>query len=249
MKLRRHQTQLLKHIALYPDFAIGLHTHKVERLAGSIIEKGLLDEKWQITADGKRQLGLEAAAEEQDHAIEQPVQFPGSSSVAQLDSAVNQAEQLRDQQIQQQYGDQFGVYVQEKAEQIDRLQSNLAEALTSERAQLQAISTDSTSLAGRQKAHAQWEQQVARRKTRIAQIALRLDRVGDIEEAAGVYAERKIEELAEHKLRFDEPEPAQEWDKIERRERQAAIPEIERSPSIEEELVQTLTLSRTSENE
>ncbi len=248
MKLRRHQTQLLKHIALYPDFAIGLHTHKVERLAGSLIEKGLLDEKWQITADGKRQLGLEAA-EEQDHAIEQPVQFPGSSSVAQLDSAVNQAEQLRDQQIQQQYGDQFGVYVQEKAEQIDRLQSNLAEALTSERAQLQAISTDSTSLAGRQKAHAQWEQQVARRKTRIAQIALRLDRVGDIEEAAGVYAERKIEELAEHKLRFDEPEPAQEWDKIERRERQAAIPEIERSPSIEEELVQTLTLSRTSENE
>jgi len=76
-----------------------------------------------------------------------------------------------------------------------------------------------------------------------------LDRVGDIEEAAGVYTERKIEELAEHKLRFDEPEPAQEWDKIERRERHAAIPEIERSPSIEEELVQTLTLSRTSENE
>jgi hypothetical protein len=37
-----------------------------------------------------------------------------------------------------------------------------------------------------------------------------LDRVGEIEEAAGVYAERKIEELAEHKLRFDEPELAQE---------------------------------------
>ena len=32
---------------------------------------------------------------------------------------------------------------------------------------------------------------------------LRLDRVGEIEEAAGVYAETKIEELAERKLRFD----------------------------------------------
>jgi hypothetical protein len=50
----------------------------------------------------------------------------GESLVAQLDSAVNQAEQLRDEQVQQQYSDQLGVYVQEKAEQIDRLQSSLA---------------------------------------------------------------------------------------------------------------------------
>jgi hypothetical protein len=40
----------------------------------------------------------------------------------------------------------------------------------------------------------QWEQQVARRTTRIAQGAQRLDRVGEIAEAAGVYAETKIEE-------------------------------------------------------
>jgi hypothetical protein len=63
----------------------------------------------------------------------------GESLIAQLDSAVNQAEQLRDQQVQQQYSDQLGVYVQEKAQQIDRLQSSLAAALTSEQAQLQAI--------------------------------------------------------------------------------------------------------------
>jgi hypothetical protein len=43
---------------------------------------------------------------------------------------------------------------------------------------------------------------------------LRLDRLGEIEEAAGVYAETKIEELAERKLRFDHPELAQQWDKI-----------------------------------
>ena len=78
---------------------------------------------------------------------------------------------------------------------------------------------------------------------------LRLDRVGEIEEAAGVYAETKIEELAERKLRFDKTELAQQWDEIQRRERQAAIPKIEQSWSITEELVQILTLSRTPENE
>jgi hypothetical protein len=52
---------------------------------------------------------------------------------------VNQTEQLRDQQIQQQYSDQLGAYVQEKAQQIDRLHSSLAELLASEQAQLQVI--------------------------------------------------------------------------------------------------------------
>ena len=58
--------------------------------------------------------------------VESPAQGRGESLVAQLDSAVNQAEQLRHQQVQQEYSDQLGVYVQEKAEQIDRLQSSLA---------------------------------------------------------------------------------------------------------------------------
>jgi hypothetical protein len=63
----------------------------------------------------------------------------GESLIAQLDSAVSQAEQLRDQQVKGEYNDQLGIYVQEKAEQIERLQSNLAAVLTSEKAQLQAI--------------------------------------------------------------------------------------------------------------
>jgi hypothetical protein len=171
----------------------------------------------------------------------------GESLVAQLDSAVNQAEQLRDEQVQQEHNDQLGVYVQEKAQQIERLESSLAAALTSEQAQLQAIQQSPPGWTAGKKAKVQWEQQVARRKTRIAQIALRLDRVGEIEEAAGVYAETKIEELAERKLRADRPELAQQWDKIQRRERQTALPKIEQSRSLEEDLVQTLRLSRTPE--
>jgi hypothetical protein len=173
----------------------------------------------------------------------------GESLVAQLDSAVNQAEQLRYQQVQQEYSDQLGAYVQEKAEQIERLQSSLAAALTSEQAQLQAIQQSPPGWTAGKKARVQWEQQVARRKTRIAQLAMRLDRVGEIEEGAGVYAETKIKELAERKLRADRPELAQQWDKIQRRERQNALPKIEQRRSIEEDLVQTLSLARTPENE
>ena len=76
-----------------------------------------------------------------------------------------------------------------------------------------------------------------------------MDRVGEIEEVVCIFAERKIEELAKRKLRFDWPDLAQEWDKIQRRGRQVAIPNIEQSRSITEELVQTLTLIRTPESE
>jgi hypothetical protein len=46
--------------------------------------------------------------------------------------------------------------------------------------------------------------------------------------------------LAERKLRFDQPELAQEWDTIQHRERQAAIPNIEQNRSIEEGLSRPL---------
>jgi hypothetical protein len=36
--------------------------------------------------------------------------------------------------------------------------------------------------------------------------------------------QRKIDELAENKLRLDKPELTLEWDKIQHRERQATIP-------------------------
>ena len=107
---------------------------------------------------------------------------------------------------------------------------------------MQAIQQRAPGWTARKKARAQWEQQVARGEARIAQIALRLDRVAEIEEATGVYAETKIEELAERKLRFDEPELAREWDTVQRREREATIPKIEQSRSLEEELVRTLSL-------
>ena len=114
---------------------------------------------------------------------ERPLEGPlpqgrGESLVAQLDSAVNQAEQLRDQQVQQENSDQFGVYVQEKRGANRPAAIQPSGVLTSEQAQLQAILQRPLGWAAGKKAHAQWEQQVARGKTRIAQLALRLDRVG-----------------------------------------------------------------------
>ena len=121
------------------------------------------------------------------------------------------------------------------------------EALTSEKPHLQAIRQSPPGWTAGKKAHVQWEQQVARRTTRIAQVAQRLHRVGEVKRPPASNAETKIAELAERKLRVDHPELAQQWDKIQRREREASMPKIEQSRSLEENLVQSRILSRTPE--
>ena len=63
-------------------------------------------------------------------------------------------------------------------------------------------------------------------QTRIAQVVQRLDRMGEIEEADGVCAETKIEELEERKPRFDHPDLTSRWDKIQRKEYEAWITKI-----------------------
>ena len=70
-----------------------------------------------------------------------------------------------------------------------------------------------------------------------------------MEEAAGVYAEMKIEELAERKLRLNKPELAEEWDKIQHSERQAAISAIESTQSLGQDLGRSLTLSKVVDEE
>ena len=73
--------------------------------------------------------------------------------------------------------------------------------------------------------------------------------MGEIEEAAGVYAETKIEELAERKMRFDKPELARQCDDTRCRHRKAAIPTIESTQSHGQDFGRSLTLSRTTDEE
>ena len=152
-----------------------------------------------------------------------------SSRSTHLDSVISQAEQLRDQQVEQEYNDRFG-------EQINRLESDLAEAIASEQRELEVIQQTRPGWSASKQARTQWRQRIAQHQARITQFTVRLERVGEIKEAAGIYAETKVQELAERKLRFDKRDLAKEWDDIRRRQREAAIPIIDRTQSLAQEL-------------
>ena len=185
--LQLSHTDILSLVLSYSDSSIillyvpaefqGLYA-RIDEIEDLAPNQNLAKERENLASEvevNKTNFGKLAAGKTQGVKPTEETELPqgrGDSLVAQLDSAVNQAEQLRYQQIQQQYSDQLGVNVQEKAEQIDRLQSSLAAALTSEQMQLQAIQQRAPGWTAGKKAHAQWEQQVARRKTRIKQMVV-----------------------------------------------------------------------------
>ena len=98
-------------------------------------------------------------------------------------------------------------------------------------------------------AHVQWEQQVARRTTRIAQVYNVWIGVGEIEESGWRLRRNENRRTGGTETSVRSSGARQQWDKIQRKEREASIPKIEQSRSLEENLVQSLTPSRTPENE
>ncbi len=96
------------------------------------------------------------------------------------------------------YDEALAQYVRAKSEQIDRLEDRLERLIETAEASLTAGAS-------------RWEAQRQRQMQRLEHLEERLERVQEIREESGLYA-TKVEELAEEKLRREEPELTRERD-------------------------------------
>jgi hypothetical protein len=96
------------------------------------------------------------------------------------------------------YDEALAQYVRAKSEQIDRLEDRLERLIETAEASLAAGAS-------------RWEAQRQRQMQRLDHLEERLERVQEIREESGLYA-TKVEELAEEKLRREEPELTRERD-------------------------------------
>jgi len=96
------------------------------------------------------------------------------------------------------YDEALAQYVRAKSEQIDRLEERLERLIETAEASLMAGAS-------------QWETRRQRQIQRLEHLEERLERVQEIREESGLYA-TKVEELAEEKLRREEPELTRERD-------------------------------------
>jgi len=167
---------------------------------------------------------------------------------ADIDNVASQAELLRAEQLSLQHNSQLAFYAQAKAQQIDNLQASLQSAIHGQTTKLAAIEQQQPAWPANKQARTAWQNQVTQAKARLAQLERRSERVGEIAQAAGLYADSLLDELAARKLRFHHPELARQWDAIQQQQRKAALRKLQATQNVELDLGRTRSLSFSSDS-
>ncbi len=115
------------------------------------------------------------------------------------------------QSTENRYNEALAQCVRAKSEQIDRLEDRLLGLIGLTEASLAVGANSGPGILGSAEARAKWEAQRQRQMQRLEHLEERLERVHEIREESGLFA-TKVEELAEEKLRREEPELARERD-------------------------------------
>ena len=126
--------------------------------------------------------------------------------------------------------------------------SALQTAIASQNSKLAAIEADRPAWPATRHALAAWQNQITQAKARLAQLERRSERVGEIAQAAGLYADSLLEKLAAGKLRFHHPDLARQWDALQQQQREAALQKRQSAQSIELDLGRTRSLSFSSDS-
>jgi hypothetical protein len=166
---------------------------------------------------------------------------------ADIPNGAAQAELLRAEQLSLEHNTELAFYAQAKAQQISTLRASLQSTIHSQAAKLAAIEQERPGWPASKQARTAWQNQVTQAKARLAQLERRSERVGEIAQDAGLYADSMLDELAARKLRFHHPDLACQWDGLQQQQRKAALQKIQSSQSVELDLGRTRSLSFSSE--
>ncbi len=162
-----------------------------------------------VTSDLKQHVVAKFARQLDHQASKHPPELTGSLEHVGTDLTGSQAASLQkeaesleasqrtpvaSEPVEKRYNEALAQYVRAKSEQIDRLEDRLERLIETAEASLTAGAS-------------RWEAQRQRQMQRLE----RLERVQEIREESGLYA-TKVEELAEEKLRREEPELTRERD-------------------------------------
>jgi hypothetical protein len=164
--------------------------------------------------------------QQQSKAEVQPFKQVGIDAETQTNTLLELAQEAQAEQtalleatpLESQYSASFAAFVEEKHDQVERIEDkleNMIELLVSRLQQTQGGQPGLFALPG---ARAKWQQQVQQQQNTMQRLHGRLETVREIKEGMGVHNPR-IDELAIRKLRTQEPELASEWDDMQEAQR------------------------------
>ena len=117
-----------------------------------------------------------------------------------------------------QYNYVFAALVEEKHDQVERIEDKLENLIDLQASRLQQTQAKQPGILALPGTLAKWQQQVQQQQNTMQRLHSRLESVREIKEGMGVHSPR-IDELAIRKLRAQEPELAREWDDMQEAQR------------------------------
>jgi hypothetical protein len=109
------------------------------------------------------------------------------------------------------YQEMLEIYLQTKHGQVESIEDKLETLIVQQQALLQQSDAKKPGLLSMPNTKHQWDVRQSRQQARLHVLHNRLDSVRELKEGMGVHSP-KLEELAERKLRKNDPTLAQEWD-------------------------------------
>ncbi len=156
----------------------------------------------------------------------QPFKQAGIDAETQTNTLLELAQELQTEQIalleatplESQYSASFAVFVEEKHDQVERIEDKLENLIDLQVFRLQQTQANQPGIFALPGARSKWQQQVQQQQNTMQRLHGRLETVREIKEGMGIYGPR-IDELAIRKLRAQEPELANEWDDMQEAQR------------------------------
>lgn len=107
--------------------------------------------------------------------------------------------------LEQEYSSVLDSYIQQKSDQVNRIEDKLNQLLMKQQTQLQRMQSNKPSFLSLPKTKKLWRHQVNKQINVVANIQTRLTVVKEVKEGMGLHSSR-IEELAHRKMRLDHKE-------------------------------------------
>lgn len=128
-----------------------------------------------------------------------------------IETASGQALEITQQTLEQRYEAAMVQYVEAKRDQAGRIEDRLESLIEAQTSRLQDVQSHAPGLLALPGTRLKWQQQIQRQQTTVQLLHARLETVREIKDGMDMHGSR-IEALAHHKLRHDQPDLASEWD-------------------------------------
>lgn len=143
------------------------------------------------------------------------------AEAAQGDSLADRAKELQSEQlalvdvdpVEVRYSNVLASLIEAKQEQAARLENRLEHLIEQQASRLQQCQTQQPGFVSLPGNRGKWQQQLQVQQNALQQLQGRLETVREIKDGMGIHGPR-VEELAERKLRAEQPELAHEWDDL-----------------------------------